>query len=1385
MSVADRRSPNNGLWMCRAHGWIIDSNDPKYTTGLLHEWKREAEQHSWQRLVNPNYSAVSIAEPASDTAKRLRQAAQKDLAVWRRTQKWPATSVSLALRIDGLDSPLTSKNLAVAVTNLEDLIIVAAPGMGKTTTLFQIADSLLEEDYSTPLLVLLGDWATQNSTIMESILQRMAFTGVSQTDVHSATVESGVVLLLDGWNELDSKARRRAHIQISELKAELPELGIVISTRKQAQDVPITGKKAELLELNSTQQMQIARAIGGDAGAQILDQAWRTNNVRELVANPLYLTALLSLPADLPIPTNKEEVLGAFVAAHERQVAPAAALADGLKNLQKFYLSDLAWFATKGAKTSLSESEARRTITTTASKLITEGQIAQIPEPADVVELLVDSHLLVRDDDNVSISFQHQQFQEWYASNYVEHLMMSGSSSEMLPELKHDVLDFPEWEEAVLFATERLSRGDELQQRACADAVLAAFDVDPMLAAEMIFRCAGQVWDQISKHIQDIVCAWHIPGRVDRALRFMLTSGRFEFLDTVWPLITNEDLQISLEAIRNCNQFRASILGNDFERKIEEISQSAKQVLLSEIASSSGMDGMDLATNIACRSNDHALQKSIIDSLLFRHADRHVVQLLRAADDKFVDLVVAEGWIGQLDDQEASSRIESSVSRIAQLEKSGLERLELIARSDFAQENESALTEIVFDMKIQSGPQQGIHFILELANRYQSAIVDALVARVRAGRLLFYGADNLMAAANYCLEDHELLQLALDFSSDSEDNANAAATVLGPGMVGEMIQSFLELSSSSADPRTSSQTLHSFQDRISRVPFSSLISAVLDRSGSLESTQIGALASLLSRTLNLNSEKSHSIEDEAIGQVQNLIRDWGEQLLVSSDANRSQKARIANLAAHAPSASLIPILSKLLGDNLERLRKFRKEAEASDWQAQPAVNEASWPMTSEYQHAFEAIDSIETTTLMFDYLEDLEFGEYAARVLAAQWKAKNTTPSKSLFPLHNDFGQIEKTRALQNANPGGTTAEGEALFTTIERLIAEDLTQDQKLHATKLGAVAVNLPHGERSATIEKLISITPLSTRYVLLLNLVLSGSVVDSSHVADGILATLTEAETKPWLLHQSDGYALSRWLELLPFTNQPKDSLAVIKKLPDAQRTPSFLRDFVNALAKSPATEEREEIFFALAKDDPRWYQNRQWLRATSKTCSLTAWEQLLSLYFDGKLEIGSDNQWLFAQELGRAMEDSPSIRKLAYNYLENHNENSNLSLVAKAISENPDVEGLLRLVHFASKNRIAIPGRRVLEKLVTEHVLVHEENRGGAYHVVPTGSAELRKSLLGLTRMRLTKEVAVQCLTAIDVIRDEYGMPISEPRHPDIESGVRWPIIESDLTNTIMK
>jgi hypothetical protein len=1380
MSPEERRSAKNGIWMCRDHGTAVDSNDPEFTVERLRGWKKRAEEESWRRVLRNEAAPGPLVPADGQSADRLRAAAEADLAVFRRTAKWPSTSVALTLEVEGFGEPATTAALARAVTSLDDLILVAAPGMGKTTTLFQIAEGVLASSSGTPVVVPLGDWATEGLTLLDSILKRPAFRGISEDDFRAVAAKPGVVLLLDGWNELDAEARARARVQVAALKAQLPELGLDVSTRRQVLDVPFVGTRVDLLPLSQEQQMRIATAMRGDAGARIVDQAWRTAGVRELVTIPLYLTALLSLPESAPFPTTKEEVLRHFVAAQEEDPRRAEALRAIAQGFQQVYLDGLAVLATATANAAIADSNARRSISDTGNALIANGQITTKPQPDAVLDVLVSNHVLMRAGDTPGYSFQHQQFQEWYASHSVERRIIAAAADPAAREaLKAEVFNFPAWEEAILFAVERLARGDADQRAACGKAILAAFEVDPILAAEMIFRSTEEVWAQIAPVIQGLVARWHAPGKVDRALRFMLTSGRPEFLDVVWPLITSENEQTSLKTLRNCRRFRPSVLGKDAERNIVALPPKVRTAVLHEIVSRSSMNGLDLAAAIARNEPDPDVQASVVDALAFRRADRHVAEVLQKAGDKTFDLITRRGLVDGVTDEHVREGLAAARKRQMAQGMSACDRLRAIVYAHGAGDRSAELAEIIGTMEIERWQDAELHLVYEAHKRYPRAVADGLLTRVRAGRTLFYGADDILASAGFSLEDDALLDLALAETAHRNDRAEAAASVLGPQAVGRMIDALLDLGARlRADgtyDHTASDLYRSLQDRIAHTPGASLVAAVRGRSAQADNDKIARLADLLSRHPNGDSDRGRPFDTDSLLAIQGLAEDWGNRMLASGDAKRSQTASIAILASHAASVGLLPLLKRLLDDNLRRYRAFREEAQAAGWRHGEALNEARTPHTHEYQRAFLAINAPETAALMREYLADEHFGELAAQVLAAQWRAENEPPDGKRFLGGADFSRVEEKRAVRATDPDATSAEAETIFGAIEPLIADGATADQKKLAVGLGIVAARLPHGQRESTIRKLIALAPRRARPDLLLNLVLAGEEIEIKVVADGIAETFEAAKTKTWILTESNGFQLRAWLRLLPFVNRPAEALAVLGGMPAPQREPRFLEEMVAALADAPS-DEAEEVLFRLAEEDPRFYLDHCWRTTALRLGTPSSARRILDLAAKGALQGKARDEWPLARDLGGLIAEHPDLRAHVYDLLKGGPTTPGLALLARVVAENPDEDGLLLLVRFEKELKRPFIGGRSVEEAVTEHVPA--ENWKGAYNVVPIPAVELRRKLLAMTTDGSPSDAAARRLNEIDKVRDDYGTPETEPRHTDLASGRPWPIMTPD-------
>jgi len=1378
MSPQERSSANNGIWMCRDHGKAIDSADPEFTVERLREWKSQAEQEARQRVLRNERSPIPEVTTDAQLLARIRTAAEADLDVFKRTSKWPPTLVALTLKVDGFSESVDTFALARAVTTLDDLILIAPPGMGKTTTLMQIADGLLAVGNGAPLVLPLGDWATENATVLDSILNRPAYREISEEDFRQAAAQPGLVLLLDGWNELDAESRKRARFQINTLKAELPALGLVISTRKQMLDVPFEGMHIDLLPLNEDQQIQIATQLRGASGEKIVDQAWRTAGVRELVTIPLYLVSLLSLPKGVPFPTTKEEVLRCFVDAHEREPSHAENLHAVVQGFQQDYLENLAVLATRLMNTAIADRKARQSISETQTLLADSGQITSKPQPDEVLEVLVSNHVIMRAGDVAGYSFQHQQFQEWYASHFIERLIIHEAMDPKGREaLKAEVFDMPSWEEAILFAVERLARGDAHQNAMCGEAIIAAFEVDPILAAEMIYRSTDEVWVQIADAIQGLVARWHVPGKADRAFRFMLTSGRPEFFDKVWPLITDENRQVRLDALRKCRQFRPSILGRDAEKKITSLTKQARAELLSEMAHNSGMEGLDLASNIAKDDPDPEVQASVVNVLAFRRADHHIALVLEQASDETFDRVASKGLLDEVKYDHVIKGITAARKRKVVEGTPTYARLHEIAYTKDDEDRSAELIAIISSMEIERQDTR-THIIFEAHNRYPSAVSDGLLARLRAGHTLFYGTDSILASTKLSLEDDELLQLAL---TGHGDRPIAAASVLGPNSAGIMLDEMMDLKTRLRDAKgkldkATSSHYRDIELRIAHLPAASLVGAVQMRSAQADNERMADLAELLSHYSERSRDSVWSFDEENLATIRTLAQDWGNRMLASGNATRWQLLRIAMLASQAPDVSLLPLLKRMLDDNILRYRAFLEEAKATAWRQGNAVDEARHPMMLEYQRAFLSIDAPETAVLMDEYLTDPHFGEFAAGALVQRWVAAHEPPPDNFLFGGVDFRHVGEKRAACTADPNATTDEAEAIFAAIEPLIADGATEDQKKRAIALGIAAVRIPHGRRDETIEKLIAMTPWRARANLLLNLILSGAEVDSKLAVDGLIETLEAAKKESWILTQSDGFELRNWLRLLPFTNRPEDALEAVCLIPVTQRQPSLLVDLVGGLAETPS-DGAEETLFRLAEDDPRLYQDRKWRSATLKLGTKTAAYRLIDLTVNGAFDGRSLEDWYWSGAIGKLIVDFPEVRQYVYGLLNDGVTSRPLALLARAITESPDTEGVLLLTKIENNQGQSILGYQTIEKVVTEHVPA--ENWRGAYNIVPAPAVELRRQLLAMTTDGGPTDAATHCLRIIDDIRDEYGIPVSESRHPDLASSKPWPIIPPDL------
>jgi hypothetical protein len=293
--------------------------------------------------------------------------------------------------------------------------------------------------------------------------------------------------------------------------------------------------------------------------------------------------------------------------------------------------------------------------------------------------------------------------------------------------------------------------------------------------------------------------------------------------------------------------------------------------------------------------------------------------------------------------------------------------------------------------------------------------------------------------------------------------------------------------------------------------------------------------------------------------------------------------------------------------------------------------------------------------------------------------------------------------------------------------------------------------------------------------LSLILSGEEIDIKLVSDGIAETFEAAKKETWILTESDAYQLQDWLRLLPFATPVADLPAIVRGIPEAHRSPHMLEEMVSGLGNSPSNEA-ESVIFRLAEEDPHFYQNNRWRETAFKVGSASAARRLVDLTASGAFDGKSYDGWHWQRELGGLISEFPEVRAHVYDLLKAGPTTKQLAMLASAVAEYPDTDGVLLLIDYEKRTGRSFMGRQAVESAVTEHLPA--ENWKGAYDIVPVPAAELRRKLLAMTDGGGLDDPAARCLNLIDKLRDAYGAPESEPRHPDLASGRTWPILTHD-------
>ena len=1221
----------------------------------------------------------------------------------------------------------------------------------------------------------LGEWSTQSLPIMASISERRAFGGVNLSALTGLADEGRLVLLLDGWNELDLNLRSRVRAELTKMRREFPELRIVISTRRQALDVPVSGPKVDVETLSENQQLQIARGISRATGEHVLDQARRTPGVRSLISTPLYLTSLLKGAPSGALPTTKEEILRMFVQEQERMAEHEEPLHTDLLGCHERFLTALAVEATETANTAISDVRARTVVTTAEDALVSEGQISERLEPQTVLEVLVSHHTLIRTGaDEGGVSFQHQQFEEWYASFEVERAMRASvaGEDEARRHLRVDILNQPAWEESILFTCERVSR-----MAGAADivgtAVLLALAIDPMLAGEMIYRSDAAVWDRVKEDVLAFANCWHRAGTADRAARFMVMTGRPEFAPTIWPLATSEDSQVQLPVLRNPPQFRPAVLGPNLQDRVRGLPDDVRKNLLSSLVFEGGFDGIDLATDIAKTDPGAAVQFAVVEALFYRRAERHAAELLSCASDEVWPLLAQKGYADELTG-DAAARMSTERRKLIENEQNPLRRANFIL--NFASGTDAdagALSDSIASPDFPARDQHAAAMLHRSFRNCPEPIARGLLRRLEAGFEIPFGTEDLLADVP-SIDDGPIAATALDPETEQR-TGHVAARIVGPRTTGALIDVYLDLNKTFSSPegrtdRALADRYDAIRRRINTTRASSFVSAILSQRASSEPRVIGALARLVAQhgTEDEDRKKPLPLTADQVEPIISMVRGWVDAVIPLAESEPYLVAEVASAVGRVGRVALLQDLTRLLDADLARLQE---EAQSGPRRGGRTL------YTLHYSNAFARIDGDAIVPVVSEYLETCEFGVPAGVLLVEVHHRQANTAIWDPMRRWPDFSDVETAREKRRSSPPPPSSPmADRIFAAIERLGRPENEDKAQLLAIQLGKLAVSIPHGDRREIVGKLLSLPqPIRAKRELLSALAMDGEVIYADLVLQGVGAWIDEVKKRTWM--RDEGFwEVEGWLELLPLSDRPEAIIDAIAEVNAAVGREHEMERVITALSHAPG-EMAERLLGQLARQNGRLASPYHWESAIVRRGTAPSALLLIDLVAEGVLRNGRGglDAWSLSERLVSLVNAFPAVKSELMRRYQAGGGGQSGALIEHIFAKLGDVDCFMALVQgYAWQNK---GSDGLLDMAIRDIALRKEPVEGwsGAFEYQPVAIAKLRKDLFAmLNGTPQEAAVAAACLADIDQLRDEHGSVASDPRHPDIEFGRPWPL-----------
>jgi len=589
---------------------------------------------------------------------------------------------------------INHEEIASKLSNKHRLVLYGSPGSGKTTTLIQVAQKLVDQEL-VPFLLSLPEWIdSTNDNIIDYLVNNPCLSSKSiTTDNLLSLYKNGkCVFLLNGWNEVEPSNIKKATRLLARLNREYTAAGIILATRESSFSPPFFDEsKLTIKELNNSQRRQLMQhLISEDISGKI------ENNrpLSQITRTPLFLIELIKIYQDnRTLPRTRVEIFEQVVRRIENSSKHSVNLqSPPISGKSEYYLTWLASYAIRLCQVIIKYDNACSEIKAANTQLQQDGQLQTVPESTETINILCDHHILVKSSypDN-TIRFVHQQFQEYYAHLYAKRRLWAIAESDDekdIYQFQEEIINYPVWEEPLKLLAEEIA--DKLETSSNGQTlkfgehlVRWTIPIDPIFAAELVNILGVAIWNTVKNDFEPILRNWYdCPDKNHKAcaLTAMFATGTDAFTDIIWPLLEHKDHQIRLKTYRTAKPFMVSCLGNNWQNKINGWDKDRRAEFLNELSFNCTIDATCIFEYYAQEDPSTKVKVAAINAVGWYGPRSKFYGLVSACDNETFKIIIKHDYIlNKFPDNLISRALECYKQLLKELNNSK-ERLRLLLK---------------------------------------------------------------------------------------------------------------------------------------------------------------------------------------------------------------------------------------------------------------------------------------------------------------------------------------------------------------------------------------------------------------------------------------------------------------------------------------------------------------------------------------------------------------------------------------------------------------------------------------------------------------------------------------------------------------------------------